>query len=872
MHLGPFSPSKIEHNNLTLSFLKKHHQEFHQWQVARFKKNENINYLVHQRALYIDLLLARLWQFMGLDKCYRLSLLAVGGYGRAELHPKSDIDILILSVHGFTTDEEQKITAFITFLWDLKFDIGHSVRDLDDCFNRGKEDLSIATSMLEARHIQGNKKTLKKLQQLLQRDDFWPSEKFFLLKREEQRARHKNCRGDGYSLEPDLKNGRGGLRDIQTIVWVAKRHFGVSSLLKLTRYHYITKSEYYELVDCQTLLWRVRFALHCVTGRADNRLLFDFQGEVASLLGYQGARGKAIETMMKEFYQTIHHIKELNEMLLQYFDEAINDKNSTKIIPIDAHFQCREQMIELKTTGLFKTHPHTILQLFLYIASDDSIVGVYSSTLRALREARRHLKQWLQELPECRRLFMSIIKHPQGMGRAFTLMHEYGVLGAYIPQWSRIVGQMQFDLFHAYTVDEHTHKLLKYIYNYPQTKALHPLAHDIYRYLEKPELLFLGAIFHDIAKGQNGDHSALGAVDAYQFCQLHQLNHADSTFVAWLVEQHLTLSVTAQRRDISDPGVIRKFAKIVQDETHLNYLYCLTVADICATNEGTWNSWKGSLLRDLYSSTQKMLRRGIDSPRNLRQRIKNRKQKTLDLLAQTGTDTDAVKNLWKNFKLDYFFRYRSAQIAWHTRALLGAYNKMQPLVLISTSAQKDATEIFVYHRDAPSIFSSVVTEIDNKRLSVYDAKILSSRDAYTLSTFSVLELDGKHISGDKIQRLKKAIEVALMNPAKVNCQQKQLIRIKRQFKIEPLITFLPTRRKRTQIEVVAFDAPGILANIGKVFRKLDLMLYTAKITTIGARVEDLFIISTKAGEALTPVQEKELQEHLILELSPDKNA
>ncbi|WP_094752385.1 [protein-PII] uridylyltransferase [Psychromonas sp. CD1] len=872
MHLGSFSPSKIEQKNLNLSFLKNHHLQFQAWQVERFKENIHINHLVQQRALYMDQLLSRLWLLIGLNKCYSLCLLAVGGYGRAELHPKSDIDLLILSLHEFKIEEEEKISVFITFLWDLKLDIGHSIRNLNNCFTIGKEDITIATSMLEARYIQGNQKALKKLQQLLQHKDFWPSDKFFILKREEQRLRHKNCRGDGYNLEPDLKNGCGGLRDIQTISWVSKRHFGASSLLILTRYHYITKTEYYELIDCQTLLWRIRFALHTIAGKADNRLLFDFQGDVAKLLGYQGYQGLAIENMMKKFYQTIHRVKELNTMLLQYLDEAIVNKPNPKIIPIDMHFQQRENMIELKTASLFKKHPHTILQLFLYIAHNKNIIGIYSSTLRELREARRHLKQWLQDIPECRRLFMRIIKHPRGMGLAFTLMYEYGILDAYIPQWSRIVGQMQFDLFHAYTVDEHTHKLLQYIYHYPQTKTLHPLAHDIFRYLEKPELLFLSAIFHDIAKGQNGDHSELGAIDAYDFCTLHQLSHADSKFVAWLVKHHLILSITAQRRDISDPSIIRKFAKTIKNETHLNYLYCLTVADICATSEGTWNSWKGSLLRDLYSSTKKMLRRGLDSSWDLRRHIKNRKKKSLALLCNAGADENAVINIWKNFKIDYFFRYRSAQIVWHTLALLSPYNKELPLILISTSCHKDATEIFVYHRDMPSIFSSVVTEIDNKRLSVYDAKILSSRDAFTLSTFSVLEQDGKHISKDKIQRLKKAIELALIDPEKVNYQQKKIIRIKRQFKFEPQITFLATRNKRTQIEVVAFDAPGILANIGNVFRKLNLMLYTAKITTIGARVEDLFILSTREGDALTVEQESDLQTLLILELSPNKSS
>jgi len=871
MDFETLSPVKIHQDNLLLPFLKKHIQTFNDWQVESFKEKQDITLLVKQRARYVDELLSRLWDLVGLSESYDLSLIAVGGYGRGELHPKSDIDLLILSDSGFSEQSEQKISQFITLLWDLKLDVGQSVRTLKDCYDQGIDDITIATSMLEARYLIGNKQTFEKLQESLESKNFWPSNKFFLAKKEEQLGRHATCKGDGYSLEPDLKNGSGGLRDIQTVAWISKCHFNVHSLLELSSFNYITPSEYRELVDCQTFLWTIRFALHTVTGRPDNRLLFDFQNDVASLLGYTGEGNQAIEQMMKNFYQTVHRVKELNEMLLQYFDEAILGNLNQQIKNIDQHFQLRGHMIELTTPSLFNDRPEKIIELFLHIAKDPCIIGVYSPTLRELREARRCLTQWLQNIPECRTLFLEILKHPRGMGLAFTLMYEYGVLGAYIPQWSRIVGQMQFDLFHAYTVDEHTHKLAKYIYHYPVTKETHPVAHEIFSYLEKPELLYLAAIFHDIAKGQKGDHSTLGAVDARAFCELHELNSYECKFVAWLVKEHLTMSVTAQRRDISDPLVINAFAKKVRDEKHLNFLYCLTVADICATNEDTWNSWKGTLLRELYYSTLKVLRRGLENPPDIRDRIRDRQRKTLALLLNLNITEQQVKPLWKRFKLNYFFRYNSAQIVWHTVSLLKHLDHSQPMVLISDQNERGATEIFVYHKDMPALFSSVVTEIDNKKLSVHDAKILSSRDDFSLSTFTVLEQDGEHIDPHKIQRLKQAIEKALLSPEKVNTQQTRLMRIKRQFKFEPEVTFLPTKRKRTQIEVVAFDAPGILANIGEVFRMSGLMLDTAKISTIGERAEDLFIVSTEDGDALNEQQEQNLKANLIAELSPDNN-
>jgi len=869
MDLETLSPLNISATNLTIPYLKKHSLAFNEQQVEAFTNKQDISKIVQQRARYVDELLTRLWDFVGLTESYDLSLIAVGGYGRGELHPKSDIDLLILSDSGFSQQSEEKISQFITLLWDLKLDVGQSVRTLKDCYEQGKEDITIATSMLEARFLVGNLHTFEKLQETLAAPSFWPSDKFFVAKKEEQIGRHKTCHGDGYSLEPDIKNGSGGLRDLQTVAWISKSHFNAHSLLDLTTFNYITPAEYRELVDCQNFLWTIRFALHTVTKRPDNRLLFDFQNEVAALLGYTGSRNEAIEQMMKAFYQTIHRVKELNDMLLQYFDEAILGNINQQIEVIDEHFQLRDNMIELKTPSLFNDRPEMILQLILHVANDARIEGIYSPTLRELREARRCLTQWLQNIPECRTIFMQIIRHPRGMGLPLTLMYKYGVLAAYIPQWSRIVGQMQFDLFHAYTVDEHTHKLIKQIYNYPNSKELHPLAHERYKYLEKPELLFLAAIFHDIAKGQKGDHSTLGAVDARAFCELHGLTTHESKFVAWLIQEHLTMSVTAQRRDISDSRVIMEFAKVVRDETHLNFLFCLTVADICATNEDTWNSWKGTLLRELYYSTQKMLRRGLEHPRDIRDRIRERKAKTLYLLLKRDVDPSAIKKLWKRFSLNYFFRYNSAQIAWHTEHLLKHQDHSQPMILISDQNERGATEVFVYHKDMPALFSSVVTEIDNKMLSVHDAKILSSRDDFSLSTFIVLEQDGEHIDPDKTHRLKAALETALLCPEKVNCQQTRLMRIKRQFKFEPQITFLPTKRKRTQIEIVAFDAPGILANIGEVFRDSGLMLDTAKVTTIGERAEDLFIVSTEDGDALTQQQEQNLKANLIAELSPD---
>ena len=671
MDLDQYSPLIIPDSQLSLIPLKNHLKQFHAWQIECFKQQCCINELVALRACYIDELLSRLWDKLKLNESYDLVLVAVGGYGRGDLHPQSDIDLLILSEHGFSKASEEKISALLLLLWDLKLDVGHSVRTLEDCKEQGKADITVTTSMIEARRIRGNSHTFEQLTILVNDDDFWPSAAFFTVKKEEQQARHHSCRGDGYTLEPDIKNGSGGLRDIQTISWISQRHFGVQSLLGLTRYGYITQSEYKEIIDCQTLLWRTRFALHSITNRPDNRLLFNFQSDVAQFLGYEGERNEAIEKMMKHFYQTIHRVKELNEMLLQYFDEAIlGDDMSTlpaiKNVDIDDHFQLRNHMIDIKNSDLFKRKPEMILQLFLHIAENENIKGIYSTTLRELRNARRELTVWLQDIEACREIFMQIIYSPNAMGLCFSLMYKYGILAAYLPQWSHIVGQMQFDLFHAYTVDEHSHKLVKFIHNYPNAKESSPLAHKLAAELDKPEVLFLAAIFHDIAKGKNGDHSKLGAIEVLKFCSLHEIKDYDANLIAWLVENHLVMSVTAQRRDISDQTVIHTFAEIVQEEERLNLLYCLTVADICATNEDAWNDWKGTLLRELYQSTYKLLRRGIKNDPNMRRRIRGRKLKTLGLLDKISITKQQAKPIWRNFRINYFLRYNSKQIVWHT--------------------------------------------------------------------------------------------------------------------------------------------------------------------------------------------------------------
>ena len=723
--------------------------------LDRFKRKNNIVELVKQRCEAVDAMLKSAWQQCGLCQD-SISLIAVGGFGRGVLHPYSDIDLLLLVKDEPDKATQEQLSQFITYLWDVGLEIGHSVRTVKESIELGRKDITIATAQLESHLVIGSHSLYQLLKSLLRNDDFWPAQEFFLAKKNEQKARHQKF--NAFDLEPNIKSCPGGLRDIQTIVWVAIRHFKASHLEELVNHGFLLQEELDELIECRNFLWDLRFALHIISGRDENRLLFDLQREVASLMGYEDATQLAVEQMMRRYYQTVRRVLELNEMLLQLFYRATLGRNqSLEIRPINENYQRRGKFIEsLDETSFAK--PEDILKLFLTTLRYPSIKGIYSLTLRKLRVARRNLKQPLMFEPECRKIFLEILKHPRGIS-ALSLMHKHNILSSYLPQWRSIEGQMQFDLFHAFTVDEHTHRLLQGIDRFfqPEFKDDFPLASIVAGQLPKKGLLVLAAIFHDIAKSRGGDHSELGAQDALEFCKLHNLNDHDGRLVSWLVKHHLAMSTVAQRRDISDPDVVVEFADLVRDSDHLNYLYCLTVADIGATNKSLWNSWKDSLLKDLYFSTQRTLARGKEKPIDIRARVREHQAKAKKELFKIGFVENQIDKLWQTFNADYFLRHDPAQVIWHTEAILN-HDVDEPLVLLSKKMSRGGTEVFIYCENRPRLFASVMAVMDNKNVTVNDANIMTSKNNYALDTFIVLEQNGKTLtSASRIQSLQKAI-------------------------------------------------------------------------------------------------------------------
>lgn len=865
------SPLTFSDEQINIGELKQELEKFSSTQKQEFLNHHPVTSLVLARAEYMDLLLTRLWQYFGFNDIYNISLVAVGGYGRGELHPLSDIDILVLSNNKLPTALEAKISEFITLLWDLKLEVGHAVRTVNECAQIGRDDLTVATNLQEARLLCGSEDTFQALKKVVLSDSFWPSETFYRAKIQEQRERHGRYHDTTYNLEPDIKSTPGGLRDIHTLSWVARRHFGATSLLEMSRYGFLTDAEYRELVECQDFLWRVRFALHIELRRYDNRLTFAHQAQVAENLGYVGEGNRGVEMMMKEFYRTLRRVAELNKMLLKLFDQAIINGGATENAEIlDADFQRRGSLIEARKPALFQARPETILDMFLHIANDSTIEGVSPPTLRQLRTARRRLNKFLHTIPAAREKFLALCRHPNALHKAFSLMHRLGVMAAYLPQWSQIVGQMQFDLFHAYTVDEHSIRLLKHIntFNNPDNHAKHPICCDIYPRMQKKELLIIAAIFHDIGKGRGGDHSVIGEGEAYDFCIEHGLSKPEAKLVGWLVRHHLLMSVTAQRRDIYDPDVITEFAKQVRDEESLEYLVCLTVADICATNPELWNAWKRTLLAELFYSTQRALRRGLENPVDVRERIRHNQQMASALLRKEGFSARQIEVLWQRFKADYFLRHTHTQIAWHCAHLLRMDDPNKPLVLISKKATRGGTEVFVYTKDQPALFATVVAELDRRNFNVHDAQIMTSKDGHVIDTFMVLDQHGEAIDESRhaavIKHLTHVLEAGRPTKIKTRRTPNKL----QHFNVKTKVDFLPTKgKKHTLMEFVALDTPGLLAKVGRTFADLNINLHGAKITTIGERAEDLFILTSEAGGRLSEEQQNELRDKLIEKLS-----
>ncbi|HEX7080868.1 MAG TPA: [protein-PII] uridylyltransferase [Gammaproteobacteria bacterium] len=834
----------------------------------RFMANEPIETLVRGRALAIDEIILACWHHFGRRIAAEADLVAVGGYGRGELHPDSDIDLLVLIDGASDRSADDSISRFLTFLWDIGLEVGHSVRTLDDCEMQARGDVTVLTALMETRLLAGPGRLFGALPERIGPDRMWSTADFFHAKVAEQQARHHHFHDTAYNLEPNVKGSPGGLRDIQTIGWVASRHLGIERLEQLVDHDFLTEGQLRILLNGQAFLWRVRFGLHLLTGRREDRLLFDYQIKLAQMLGYEDASFTlAVEQLMQRYYRTVMEISRLNEMLLQLFEEAILLDEDEPAVPLNARFQERHGYIEAVDDNVFAREPSALLEIFLLLEQNLDLKGISARTIALIKQHLWLIDEEFRQNPRHHRLFLDILRAPQGVTRTLKRMNTYGVLGLYIPAFGRVVGRMQYDLFHAYTVDAHTLFVVENLRRFALKRFDHEFPHcsAVMQRLEKPEVAYLAGLFHDIAKGRGGDHSELGAVDAEAFCLEHGMSRYDARLVAWLVRNHLLLSLTAQKKDLHDLRVIDEFARAVGDETHLDYLYVLTVADVRGTNPKIWNSWKDTLFLELYELTKRALRRGFSNPIDKDELILEKQARAEQLLHEQGLDPLRWQHIWASFTEEYFLRHRPEEIAWHTRVLTEAPTPTSIVVDVEEVGSEGLTAVMVHASKEMRSFMRATAVLDELGLTIVDARIVPMTETQNLDTYRVLESDGSPIVGQRRlaeirQRLLKVLTSDHAAPLRVSRRAPRQVRMFTT-PVQVAITNDATN-ERTVIELVAGDRPGLLLQVAKVFEREGVALQNAKIATIGERAEDVFFVTTEDNRPLDDEQSRRLEEAL----------
>ncbi len=844
-----------------------------------FDQGFYIDDLIKDTSRGIDALLTHSWQQFGFaDEA--VALLAVGGYGRQELHPSSDIDILVLLDSPEDPTIAERLSAYITFLWDTGLDIGQSVRTVTQCHEEGGKDVTVATNLFESRLITGAENLYSQLQEILNQPDFWPSQAFFSEKLAELKARHHRFADSSYRLEPNLKENPGGLRDLHTLAWITKRHFGVTTLRELVGQQFINQEEYDTLCSARDFLWKVRFGLHRLSGRKDDRVLLDLQKPLSRQLGYTAENEiQAVEDMMQHYYRSVTNIARISEMLLQHFEEEILLCNTpTNIIRLNDRFQLRNGYIEITAADVFTRHPPSLLEIFLLLQQHREAKGIRAATIRSIRNSIPLIDEQFRNDPVCHELFLEILRRPRGIYHDFRRMNAYGILAAYIPQFAAIVGRMQFDMFHIYTVDEHTLMVLRYVRRLsdPTRADEIPEGTELFSRLRKPKLLYLAALFHDIGKGRGGDHSKLGAVDAEQFCKRHSLDRRDTQLVTWLVRTHLLMSMIAQRKDITDMEVIEEFANEVKTRERLTYLYLLTISDIRGTNMELWNGWKASLLSSLYHRTRQWLE-STTSPSESQVAIElSTRELVASLLTRAGWAREQVEAIWHNFHPEYFQRHSAETIEWHTTLLLQRQPDDKVLVDIKPETDHGTTDVTIYTEVNPILFSLITSVMEQLSLNVVDARIYTTRDRMAVDTFSVLDECGEACDDQyRLEQVKNRLMSALTDPdSSFAPAPVKMTRRQKSFDIPLTIEFTnPPNKPFTILEVSALDQRGLLANIAAALYATGTRTLMARISTIGERAEDILHITTRQRQPLAETEQAVLEKKLreILEpMSPDR--
>jgi len=848
--------------------LKNTIKQFKEQLCNEFNASANIIAITRKLAVFIDTLLIDLFKKNHLDNNDNFCLLALGSYGCRELQLHSDIDLLLIHNPTITPEELQSAQKFIQDCWDIGLEVSHQITTVDLCAELAANDLSVISTLMDIFLLCGKGTLMEELIYQIQPLHMWPSHHYFFAKVQEQEKRYLKYGETAYNLEPNVKYSPGGLRDIQILLSISKRHFNVKKLADGISYGFITEKEYEEIMYCQHFLWRVRFALHMLADKPEERLSFDYQIKLAKAFAYTDKpHSLAIEQFMKDYFKVIKRNRELNEMLLQWFDETIIHHQKQKLTPLDNEFQLSNNYIEVRNPRVFKLKPQALLELFLWIAKHPSIEGVRASTIRLIRESLFLINKRFREDAAIPPIFMSILKVSNEPYEALQRMSRYGVLGHYLECFSSVTGQIQYDLFHVYTVDQHTLFVIRNISRYSQEQYTQqfPLCAKVIKTLDKPEILYLSALFHDIAKGRGGDHSELGAIEAEAFANRHQLAQEDKELLTWLVKEHLLMSQTAQRKDIYDPITIKQFCTLLPHPRYLDYLYLLTVADICGTNPKLWNSWKDSLLKELYQAAKIMLHKEqqlLDE--NLL--IATRKTEALALLA-TEHSIETINQLWNQFKGKYFLHESPEIIARHTKAILTC--TQFPLVMIMPHHSQAGTEVFIYMPHKDERFTIATSVLSNSQVNIQEALISTCDNHFDLDTYIILDEQNQVlVDENQFDEIQKALYSHLNNPTRLPAiKQRRLSRVLAHFNVKTQISYNEDLiNGHTKLFLITNDRPGLLATVSRVFLHLSIHLHNAKIATAGERVEDMFYITNKNNLPLSNEEKEEVKNNLVIEL------
>ncbi len=812
-----------------------------------FQEDGKPEKLLRNLRQVVDAILTDAWQAAGLPP--DTALVGVGGYGRGELFPYSDVDLLILLGQPADAITQARLEGLVQLLWDLGLEIGHSIRTVDECLSESAADITVLTSLLEARLVTGSTPLFEELQRRY-RDALDP-QAFFQAKTAEMRLRHAKHEYTAFALEPNVKESPGALRDLQVILWVAKAAGLADTFGQLATRGLITRMEARQLLEKESAFKDIRIRLHLHTKRREDRLVFDVQTAIAGTLGLSASgegpdARRASEFLMQRYYWAAKTVTQLNTILLQNIEAQLFPQPAVAF-PISAHFTQVGSLIDVVADDTFEKHPSAILELFVAMNERRELKGMTARATRALWHARTLIDEAFRADPVNKALFLRVLQAPRGLVHALRRMNEFGILGRYLPAFRKIVGQMQHDLFHVYTVDQHIMMVIRNLRRFTMPEHAHeyPFCSQLIADFHDRWLLYVAALFHDIAKGRGGDHSKLGMDDAEQFCREHGLSDEDTELVVFLVEQHLTMSTVAQKQDLSDPDVIQAFAAVVKDERHLTALYLLTVADIRGTSPKVWNAWKAKLLEDLYKVTLRVLG---GEPHTADRELRMRQKEALATLRLFGLEANAHEALWKQLDVAYFLRHDASDIAWQTRALVEKVDSDKPVVRARLAPIGEGLQVAVYVKDQPDLFARICSYFDRKNFSILDAKIHTTRHGYALDSFLVADENFAGSYRDIISLIEHELCSQLLSQeALPPLVRGRLSRVARTFPITPTVELRPDERGQFHVlSIAANDRMGLLYAIASVLARYRLNLHTAKIMTLGERVEDVFLIDGPA--------------------------